>query len=177
MDVDRLQIRRQAVGGGALCGKTKSRGTVAGLHNRCPRLGIQTTRPPPYSHPPLLPLSPASTSPPSSSPTSTTTMPEQTGSQPAAASKSKHSHATSQAQPAPRKVRFNVGKAISFPPASLPHASWPPKALSTRCSMSSVRARTALCARRCTDPAGARSPSRKSRPSITPCSVCAHCAS
>ncbi|KAI0729873.1 mitogen activated protein kinase-like protein [Fomitopsis betulina] len=34
-------------------------------------------------------------------------MPEQTASQPA--SKSKHSHATSQAQPAPRKVRFNVG--------------------------------------------------------------------
>jgi len=34
-------------------------------------------------------------------------MPEQT--QPAAATKSKHSHAASQAQPAPRKVRFNVG--------------------------------------------------------------------
>ncbi|CCM03267.1 uncharacterized protein FIBRA_05395 [Fibroporia radiculosa] len=34
-------------------------------------------------------------------------MPEQA--QPAAAAKSKHSHAASQAQPAPRKVRFNVG--------------------------------------------------------------------
>jgi len=34
-------------------------------------------------------------------------MPEQT--QPAVATKSKHSHAASQAQPAPRKVRFNVG--------------------------------------------------------------------
>ncbi|KAI0716540.1 mitogen-activated protein kinase [Earliella scabrosa] len=38
-------------------------------------------------------------------------MPEQAApaAQPAAASKSKHSHAASQAQPAPRKVRFNVG--------------------------------------------------------------------
>lgn len=32
--------------------------TVAGLHNRCPGLGIQTTRPPPYSHPPLAPSLP-----------------------------------------------------------------------------------------------------------------------
>ena len=58
MDVDRLQIRRQAVGGGErrAVREDKEPRTVAGLHNRCPRLGIQTTRPPPYSHPPLLPL-------------------------------------------------------------------------------------------------------------------------
>lgn len=43
-------------------------------------------------------------------------MPEQT--QPAAAAaqtKTKHGHAASQAQPAPRKVRFNVGEFQSAP--------------------------------------------------------------
>lgn len=90
-------------------------GTVAGLHNRCPKLGIQTTRPPPYSHSPLL----LSLPPPSP------TMPEQTASQPA--SKSKHSHATSQAQPAPRKVRFNVGKGNHLRRASLPHPALLPR--------------------------------------------------
>lgn len=39
-------------------------------------------------------------------------MPEQSQAQAAAASKSKHSHAASSAQPAPRKVRFNVGEYI-----------------------------------------------------------------
>ena len=55
----------------------------------------------------------------------TTTMPEQAA-QPAAAAKSKHSHAASQAaQPAPRKVRFNVGELLCLDILPVPHP--PPK--------------------------------------------------
>lgn len=109
-------------------------------------------------------------------------MPEQANAaQPAAATKSKHSHAASQAQPAPRKVRFNVGACISQivrgEGGMELEAGVCIQVHSTRCSMSSGRARTASFALRSTDRQGARSPSRRSRPSTTPCFASAPSAS
>ena len=69
--------------------------------NCCSRLGPPLNHSPSFTAPlTLLPLHPPL---PTSSPMSDKA-------QAAAQSKSKHSHAASQAQPAPRKVRFNVGK-------------------------------------------------------------------
>lgn len=121
--------------------------------------------------PPLPPFSPADSF--------SSTMPDPAQAtqqaQPAAAaqpaSKSKHTHATSQAAPAPRKVRFNVGM---YPcegnTVCVSYCFF--KVLNTRCSTLSAKVRMVSYVRLCTALPGARWLSRRLRPLITPCSVC-----
>src|SRR3954447_4808430 len=91
-----------------------------------------------------------------------------------APSKSKHSHGSSQAQPAPRKVRFNVGQQSHppyIPPQSASTPSFPLQVLNIRSSMSSVKVHTGSSVLPSTGLPAVKLPSRRSHPLTIPCFV------
>lgn len=87
------------------------------------------------------------------------------------AAKTKHAHAASHSQPAPRRVRFNVGQSIlsSCPLAIVLSKALPMQVRNTKYSMSSARVRTVSYALRFTGQADARSRSRRSHPLTIQC--------
>lgn len=89
------------------------------------------------------------------------------------AAKTKHAHAASHSQPAPRRVRFNVGQSIlsSCLLAIVLSKALPMQVRNTKFSTSLARVRTVSYALRSTGQADAKSRSRRSHPLTIPCSA------